>query len=134
MNPAEYIQEVYTKRGSVKELDKADEGWVSIYLNKILIHDPKNAQIMSKIIDYHLYMKPQEYFYLLCLAIPKDLCYNKFYPKKKVKDEEEDILITKIREVLGWSQREYQLQKNIIERVVLNERNYWISQFGITEK
>ena len=131
MNPAEYIQEVYTKRGSVKELDKADEGWVSIYLNKVLIHDPKNAQIMSKIIDYHLYMKPQEYFYLLCLVIPKDLCYNKFYPKKKVKDEEEDILITKIREVLGWSQREYQLHKNIIERVVLNESDRWSQEFGI---
>jgi len=131
MNPAEYIQEVYTKRGSVKELDKADEGWVSIYLNKVLIHDVKNAQIMSKIIDYHLYMKPQEYFYLLCLAIPKDLCYNKFYPKKKVKDEEEDILITKIREVLGWSQREYQLHKNIIERVVLNDRPKLCKEFGI---
>ena len=131
MSPNSYIEEIYTKRGSVKELDKADEGWVSIYLNKVLIHDPKNAQIMSKIIDYHLYMKPQEYFYLLCLVIPKDLCYNKFYPKKKVKDEEEDILITKIREVLGWSQREYQLPKNIIERVVLNESDRWSQEFGI---
>ena len=131
MSPNSYIEEIYTKRGSVKELDKADEGWVSIYLNKVLIHDPKNAQIMSKIIDYHLYMKPQEYFYLLCLVIPKDLCYNKFYPKKKVKDGEEDVLITKIREVLGWSQREYQLQKNVIERVVLNDRTKWCQEFGI---
>ena len=131
MNPNSYIEEVYTKRGSIKELDKADEGWVSIYLNKVLIHDPKNAQIMSKLIDYHLYMKPQEYFYLLCLAIPKDLCYNKFYPKKKVKDEEEDVLITKIREVLGWSQREYESHKQLVEKEILADRNYWEKEFGL---
>ena len=131
MNPTSYISDIYTKSGSIKELEKEDEGWVPLYLNKVLIHERKNADAISMCIPYCLYISSDSYYKLLYCVIPKNLGYEKFYPKKKVKEEEEDKLITKIREVLGWSKREYDTFENIIKKEILNDRQYWESQLGI---
>ena len=131
MNPANYVSEVYTKAGRVKELEKADEGWVPLYLNKLLIHDKDNAHALSRCTDYCLYLSPNSYYYLLCCVIPKKLAHETFFPKKKTKDDGEDVLHVRVREALGWSQREFDRHKNIIERTILNDRSYWEKQFGL---
>ena len=131
MNPGLYVKEVYTKTGAIKELEKADEGWVPLYLNKILIHDKDNAYALSRCTDYCLYLSSASYYYLLCLVIPKKLAHETFFPKKKTKDDGEDVLCERIREALGWSQREFDRHKNIIERTILNDRERWNKEFGI---
>ena len=130
MSPKEYIDDVYLKTYRVTEVPKED-AWVPLYLNKVLIKNKDNADALNKIIDYCLFIDPTHYFYLLAICIPRNANYQQFYPKKKATNDEEDGLHVRIREALGWSQREFEQHRNIIERTILKDRLYWEKQFGL---
>ena len=129
MRPSEYIDAIYNKDNRIQEVEQAD-AWVPIYLNKIFIQNSNNAVAMSKAMEYCLYISPTFYFYLLYMLIPKQVGVRYIYPKKK-EEKAEDKLIEKIKHVLGWSTREFDLNKKQIETTILNNRQYWEEQLGV---
>jgi len=129
MNPHNYVHSIYTKDNAIKYVAGADS-WVPTYLNKVLIQDKRNAEALSKIIPYCFYVSPTQYFYLLYMLIPYNLNYS-YSSTKKAKEPEEDKLVEKLKHVLGWSTREYNLNKKQIEATILSDRETWESNLGV---
>lgn len=130
MKPFDYIKAVYGKDKSIKYV--ADM-WVPIYLSKALVQDKDNAEAISKAIEYCLYLTPTNYYYLLFLLIKGKSNYS-IRPITKPEEKEEDILIEKIKYILGWSNRECELNKRQLEKTILSNREYWEEQLAITKK
>lgn len=128
--PFDYIKAVYSKDKSIRYVN---DHWVSIYLNKALAQDADNADALSKIMEYSLYLSPNSYYYLLFLTIPKKTNYY-IKPITKPVEPEEDELLSRMKEVLGWSNREYKINKREFDKVILNNRDYWNEQFAIQPK
>ncbi len=129
MKPSDYIECIYEKNGIIKEVEDA---WAPFYLNKIFIQNPKNAEVMNRIIEYCVYLTPTQYFYLLYILIPKQYGVRYSYPAKKTEADEEDKLIAKIRYILGWSVREFELNRKQLEATILKDKDYWCSELGVS--
>ena len=101
-------------------------------LNKWLSFDKNNIQIVKKLIPLVYFIEPRHYFYLLYFNIPRQ--YKVPFLKKPVKNEEKKNLqyevYQKIRYVLGWSQRELKINKEILDRTI--DVNYWKKELGVT--
>lgn len=128
MSLSEIITCVYTKN---KKIQFLNEEWLPLYLNKCFIQDKDCSEIINRIIEYCFYVSPTHYFYLLYILIPKKFNYNFQYPKKASKDDTEDELVNKLKQFLGWSEKEYQLNKAQIEKEILSNREYWESELGV---
>jgi hypothetical protein len=129
MNPFDYVRSVYTKDGKFKEVD---EVWVNIYLNKCLVQDKDNADILARVADYTFYLEPTHYFYLLYILIPKKFNFNVMKTPKKT-EEDEDQLEAKIRAVLGYSRKEFELNRKQIESTILKDKEYWNAELGVSD-
>jgi hypothetical protein len=129
LNPFNYVKSVYTKDKSVTQVK---DQWVSIYLNKSLVQDKDNANVIARVADYSFYISPTNYFYLLYILIPKKMHY--YINSVKKEESIEDVLVDKIKNVLGWSNREYELNKREVFKVLLSNRDYWNLELGVEEK
>jgi len=128
MNPLEYIKSIYTKDGSIRYVS---EQWVGLYLNKALLQDRDNIDAIEKAVEYSLYISPTHYFYLLYMLVPKKMNYY-IRPVRKVKEEDEaDELVDKVKYILGYSEKEYRLNRRQIEATILLNREYWNKELGV---
>jgi|WetSurSiteA1Bulk_404760.scaffolds.fasta_scaffold22415_2 hypothetical protein len=129
MKPSDIIECIYTKNGSISTIT---DQWVAPYLNKALLQNPNNASIIERVSEYTFYIAPTYYFYLLYFAIPKNDSFKTRYFRKD-EDNPEDVLVERLKYVLGWSTKEYNLNKSIIEKTILKDRPYWLSEMGLTD-
>lgn len=129
MKPNDYIQAIYKKDKSIKYV--ADM-WVPIYLSKIMIQEKANADAMEKAIQYCLYLSPTHYYYLLYLLIPKNFNYSYKAPTKK-EEAEEDLLVEKAKSILGWSNKEFELNKREFTKTILANRAYWEDELAVEQ-
>jgi hypothetical protein len=130
VKPSDYIDAIYHKDSTIKYVEDA---WAPLYLNKIFIQNSNNASAMEKTIEYCLYISPTHYFYLLYILIPQQFGVRYKYPKKD-EEKEPDELESKLKEILGWSSKEFELNRKQIEKTILNNRSYWESEMGIDGK
>ena len=126
MTPNDVIRSIYTKDNRITQAEE----WYPLYFTKLLSQDVDNVNAINRIIEYCFYISSQHYFYLLYFFIPKKFQYNIKYIKK-LEEKEEDKLINKIKYILGWSEREFRLNKKIIEHEILTNREYWEGELGI---
>jgi len=130
MKPFDYINAIYGKTYAIRH---SVDAWACPYLNKTLIQDKNNAEALSKAIEYCFYISDLHYYYLLWCLIPRSS--NTYLDRaSKPEEDEEDPLIDKLIYVLGWSRKEYELNKSIINKVIIPNRDYWESELGITKK
>jgi hypothetical protein len=127
-NPFDYIKSIYAKD---RKITFVSEQWIPIYLNKTLIQDKDNAEAIEKAIEYCLYLSPTNYFYLLYLLIPGKLSYR-ITPIKKIGEPEVDALVEKVKYILGYSNKEYELNRRQIEKTILKDREFWESELAVT--
>lgn len=128
----ETLRNIYTK----KEIDIDDSSLsvsLLIFLSKWLALDSANLNSIKKIIPYIFYIKPKHFYYLLFFSIPKT-SKTPFLRKVDKIEKKGDLLLNKLCEYLEWSPREYLLNKNIFDKIILSERKYWEKEFGIVLK
>jgi hypothetical protein len=126
MKPLDVLHVLYTKNFEAITVEE----WYPLYFSKVLSQDKDNADALNKILEYCFYISAQHYYYLLYFFIPKKFIYSKKL-LKKTEEIEEDKLISKIKYILGWSEREFRLNKKAIEHEILTNREYWEGELGI---
>lgn len=128
MNIFNIINSIYKKE--IITIDKIDIG-LCIALTNILKLNKNNLIYLKKIIGYLFYVEPLRYLMLLFIFIPQ----NKYPPFikgiEKIKDKE-DLLYNKIAYLYDWGNKELNLQKPILDKVI--DRSYWSNQLGVKEK
>ena len=128
MNIFSIINSIYKKEQLI--IDKIDIG-LCIALTNILKLNKNNLIYLKKIISYMFYVEPLRYLMLLFIFIPQ----NKYPPFikgiEKIKDKE-DLLYNKIAYLYDWGNKELNLQKPILDKVI--DRSYWSNQLGVKEK
>lgn len=128
--PYDYINAIYNKTYAIRY---AVDVWACTYLNKTLIQDKNNAEALRKAIEYCFYISDLHYYYLLWCLIPQST--NVYLDRASKPDEDTaDPLIDKLIYVLGWSRKEYELNKSIINKVIIPNKEYWESELGIQKK
>ena len=129
MQVFDVIKCVYEKRKPASDFKYDD--FSCIMLNRGLGFDKNNINIVKKACDYLFFIEPKHYFILLYLMIPKvyRAPFNKW--SKKDKAVKEKKVYDKLKYVLGWSQRELERQKPILDKVILTNEKYWKQQLGV---
>lgn len=130
MTPYDVLKSIYTKDNRQVQA----EAYFPLYFSKILSQDKDNSLALSKILEYCFYIDPQNYYYLLYFFIPKKFQYNVNIKKVKGEEAEEDKLLTKLKYVLQWSDRDLKLNKKVIDEQILSNREYWESELGIQKE
>lgn len=128
--PFDYTDAIYRKTYAIR--DKVDV-WACPYLNKTLAQDKNNADALSKAIEYCFYISDLHYYYLLWCLIPKN-SNPELDKASKPEEEKEDVLVDKLIYVLGWSRKEYNSNKAIINKVIMTNREYWENELAIVKK
>jgi len=102
----------------------------NIMFMKWLSRETDMLETIRPLMDYIFIIKPKSFYYLLYNHIPK----REFAPKIKKKDralnKKEERVLTKVREVLGWSQIELDKNLIIIEEEILSKKRHWEREFG----
>ena len=126
MNFFDIIRNIYQKK---KEIPEFNNGF-AIVINKWLSQDKDNISPLKSILKYMFYIEPEHYYFLLFFNIPKK---NRvpFFKNKKEKKVEETELVKKIQYILGWSNRELEHSRSMLEATVLTEPSYWKGQLGL---
>jgi len=126
MNLFEILRIIYEKReiGEDITLDNTD----LIFLNKWLSFDSNNLKYLSSILPYLFFIEPIHYFYLLYFNIPHKY-RTPFLKNYKKQNKEENILYNEIAKVLQWSDRELNLNRNILDKVI--DKEYWSKELGL---
>jgi len=103
---------------------------LNITLNKWLGFDPHNIAIIKNLMPYMFYIETKHYYYLLYFGIPKRMKvpFFKKIPKEK---EKESKLFEKLRYVLGWSKRELEFQRPILDALISSNEKYWKKELGV---
>ena len=126
MNPFDLLKAIYTK--TPVNLDGI-EVWVNIQLCKWLASNKNVTHIVAELVPYMFYIEPKHFYYMLWLTIPKQAMI--YPPKKSDKDLTEDLLLAKVQEILGWSERDVQMNRSVLD-LVLKDKAYWAEQLGVT--
>lgn len=126
MNFFDTIRNLYTKNKSIQELNNG----ILITINKWLSFDKDNIEPIKKTLKYLFFIEPKHYYYLLFFNIPRRTNIP-FLKKPKTIDEKTDKLLTKIKEYLGWSNREVKFNYKVLELTVLKNKKYWTKEFGL---
>ena len=124
----EVIKTIYLKRKIDFTVDKT----LCINLVKWLSFDRRNLNVLSRLVkeEYHTRLEPNHFFYMLYLEIPKGKTPY-LQSIKRVGNEEKtgNKVYTEIASQFQWSERECQLQQNILEKVI--DKKYWKKELGI---
>ena len=125
MNFFDIIKSIYGKT----KLDIKVDRNLCILLNRWLSYDKRNLQYLRELVskEFHTRISPKHYFVLLFLGIHPGR--TPFLGKITKRTYKEDKLFEKIRYVLGWTKRELQDSKNILDKVI--DRQYWENELGL---
>lgn len=118
---------VYTKNKYLNEI----EAWGNLTLAKWLAHDKNILPFIRNTIEFQYYIRPEHYYFILHFGIKKhDKAPWIPYPKKK-KESEEEKLIEKVRDLLGWSKEELKSNWFVFEHEILKNEKYWKEKLGV---
>lgn len=127
------MSDFYSSLTTLYKKDRAnvcDDIGLCIALNRTLSKDPDNVDALKKALPFMFYLEPVNYFYLLYCLIPKKAFIPKTVKTEKVEDKE-DKLLDKVKQVLSWSSREFKYNRNILEKLISNNEEYWKGELGI---
>ena len=99
-----------------------------IVMSKWIAKDTSQTSKIHKLLPYMFYIEPKHYIWLLYAHISRKFQLPRF-PKKKKDSVKENKVYNRMKELLGWSERELKFQSNILNQVV--DQKYWKSEFGI---
>ncbi len=99
-------------------------------LNKVLSKEEDNIQVLKKLIPFMFYISAEHFFYLLYFTIPQKAFVPKTFKTEKEEDKE-NHLIDRIQYTLGWSKRELQYNRRILDLQLINNETYWKQQLGV---
>jgi uncharacterized FlgJ-related protein len=106
-----------------------DNNW-NIVMTKWMGYNQNNIQHLKKVIPYFYYLDPKEYFILLFANIPK--CqYPPFLKKIDNAKEKDDLFIDRIKEILGWTNREVEANKEILNMIFVSDIKEWKKRIGV---
>jgi len=98
-------------------------------LNKCLSYNKANMSILNKLSKLLFFVEPLHYYYLLFTHVtPNYKAFFKGYKKEKMK---ENKLIDKAKYVLGWSSKEYEANKIMLEKSLEENNKYWKEKLGV---
>lgn len=120
------IKSIYTK--VPVEYDMAVS---PVVLTKWLARDKDNIEVLKLLTPYHLHLDPKHYYYMLFIHIPykaKPPYFGKGVTKKKKKANK---MVDKVQEVLGWSNRELELEMNFVDKNILSDKKKWKKELGL---
>lgn len=125
MNPYELLKCLFSKtRPNVDDIQIV----TNITINKWLsLSGP--AKVASELVDYFFYISPKHYYYLLYFSIP--IGRLNFRPIPKVVDKSDNLLLSKVQYILGWTDREIQLSRQILKETVLKDKTKWMTVLGV---
>ena len=103
----------------------------NIMFMKWLMREPEILIVIRPLVDYLFYLKPKHFYYLLFAHIPRRLTAPKVKQKGKKIRKKQDQVLTKVREVLGWSEIEMEKSQDIIDKVIVPEKRHWKREFGL---
>ena len=125
MNPYELLKALFGKtRPNVDNLELG----INIVLNQWLSLMPDQARKVAPLVDYFFYINPTHYYYLLYFNIQGRL---NFVRKPKSEDMSQNLLLEKVRYILGWTDREMMLNRQVLKETILKDEAYWKNQLGI---
>jgi hypothetical protein len=124
----ELIECIYNKT-TLPENFNVDTSFCVI-LSKYLSMDRNNLPFLKKIISYIFNINPNVYIYLLWLSIPKK---SKVPFLKKIDkiEKKNDKLYEEIKETLDWSERELEMNRSILDKIILPKKEYWMQKLGV---
>ena len=127
MSPYELLKCLYQKT----EPNLAQiETWVNIQLNKWISTDQNSCVAIRKLIPYLLYIEPKHYYYLLWFNVRKQYKVP-FYKLPKVVEIEQDTVVKRIQEILGWSNAEVKKNSDVLKSEILTNKDHWMVELGI---
>jgi len=121
----EIIKSIYEKRKLDINIDRP----LNIILLKWLSWDENNVKYLKELVskEYHTILEPNHFYILLFLGIKHSK--TPYLGKIKIKEKKENKLYNKIKYVLGWSEKELEISKNILDKVI--NIKYWKKELGI---
>ena len=123
MNFFEVIKTIYNK----SEINFKVDNSLNHTLTKWLSYDKQNLESLRSIVGYYGQIRAERYFRLLYLGIPKG---KPPYLGKVIKTGNKCRgVFQAISKVFSWSDRECELQKNILEKVI--DIKYWKRELGV---
>lgn len=123
MNFFEVIKTIYNKT----EINFKVDNSLNHTLTKWLSYDKQNLESLRSIVGYYGKVIPERYFRLLYLGIPRG---RPPYLGKIIKNgNKSKRVFQEISKVFLWSDRECELQKNILEKVI--DIKYWKKELGV---
>ena len=99
-----------------------------IVISNWIAKDTSQTLKVKNILPYLFYIEPKHYIYLLYASITKKYQIPRFPKKKKVKEKDNKVY-NRMKDLLGWSDRELKFQSNILDQVV--DQKHWKKEFGI---
>ncbi len=120
------INSIYTKT----YIEPETNTFLNLTISKWLSYDKYNLQVLKQIFPLIFYVTPTHYYYLLWLNIPKKF-RAPFLKKIEEVEYEPPILFQKIKEYFGWSNREFMLNRKLLEKVILPNQEHWLERLGI---
>ena len=120
---------LYTKE-KILFLPEYSTGNNIMYL-KWCSREPNMVSVINPLIDYLFYLPPKLFYYLLFCNIPKSKTAPKIKKKGKKVKTKETKLNNLIKQILNWSDIEFEKQEDIINKVILNNSTYWQKEFGL---
>ena len=125
------INGIYKKEPLI--IDKIDIS-LCIALTNILKLNKNNCISLKKLIEYLYYLEPKRYIMLLFILIP----FTKYPPfckgVKKIVEEKENKVYSKLSYIFDWSSAELQKNKYMLDKIIDSKRSYWESELGINSK
>lgn len=117
---------IYYKNGqSPDDLSRSE----CIAISRWVSRDVNNIDNIKKILPFLFYINPQYYYYLLYFFIRRGKPpYLKKINRVKIK---EDKLLDKVQLVLGWSKRELEFNRGILEKTILVDKKKWKKELAL---
>jgi len=119
------IRSVYSKSNIDMEIDNSTNILLVYYLGL----DKDNLPTLARIAEFSYYITSDSLFYLIWLSVKgKDKTpFLRGFKRKET--EKENSLYEKIRYILGWSQKELDLNRSILDKVI--DKSIWKERLGI---
>jgi hypothetical protein len=126
MNIFDITNGIYKKEPLI--IDKIDVS-LCIVLTNILKLNKTNIHSIKKIIHYLFFIEPKRYIMLLFIMIPQNLRPPFIKGVKKIEEVKEDLLYKRIGYQFDWSNRELELNRKILDKVI--DKDYFKKELGV---
>ena len=127
MSPYDYIKyHLFQKT----KCEAPTEDWINIYLNKCLSLNQQTIRYVKEVLPFLFWIRPEHYFYLLYFSLPY---YDKqpFFARVAKEEIKENKLLNKLQYVMGWSNRELRNNKQLLNKLILTNKEYWEKELGV---